>query len=143
MISAMIQSVDLLRNELATFPPQPSRTRAKTFNTWVREIGRLPRVAFFTQSGARRKGNRIASGFTPDPPSQKLLAHWRDANAEIVIAGTQMTGRMSNPVTYGPFVEGDKQARPHQETGWPTIKSAELKYVNRIVELFAQAILNK
>ncbi len=47
-----------IQRRLAPYPPQPSRTRAKIFNTYVRGIGRFPRAAFTERPGGGFKINR-------------------------------------------------------------------------------------
>jgi len=100
---------------LAPYPPQPPRDRAKTFNTYVRGIGRYPRSAF---SGAKIKTKGVAVKRT----SQRLSTKFR---TKVTIAGENVLGELRNEADYSGWVLGSKdssqdphQVEWHKQTGW-------------------------
>src|SRR5690242_1580432 len=72
---ATVEALKVMQQEASKFPPQPSRTRSKHFNTWVREVGQLPRSAF----GISRKTGKTTirrTGKALYRVSEKMLAQW-------------------------------------------------------------------
>lgn len=132
--------LDRLRSALMRFPPQPDRMRSGHLNTWVREVGRLPVSAFLkqrrTQQGtftiARRRIQRNAGDVLQ--PSEKLLAEWKQAEPQVTVSADRVQGIMTNPVSYGPYVEGTEQTEFHAETGWPTIQQVQDQYRASILD---------
>ncbi len=140
--AAMTESLILLRNEASRFPPQPSRTRSRTFNTWVREVGRLPRSAFGISSKTGKVTIRNRRGGVLFP-SEKLLAKWKEAQPQISASGTTVTGKISNAVSYAPYVQGDQQASFHAQTGWRTTQDILKANEAKITAIFEKALTGK
>jgi hypothetical protein len=132
-VAPMRDAIDIIRNEESRFPPQPSRTRAKTFNTWVREVGRLPLSAFIQQSGERRK--RIKTNVVL-VPSEKMLAQWKAMPMTIALTGAGLLGTGTNAASYSGFVQGDAQPDFHKQTGWLTTSQAFEKHAAKIIKRF-------
>jgi hypothetical protein len=100
-------------------PPQPSRTRAKSFNTWVRRQGHYPK-SYFTAAGG---GFKIKNLSTAQRGKLKLTSEDLEENAwgsEVTPTGGGVEISVWNGATYSPYVIGDKQAGFHHETGWKT-----------------------
>lgn len=142
LVEAMKDALTVVKQEASRFPPQPSRTRSKHFNTWVREVGQLPRSAFGISSKTgkltiRRRGVGVLRA------SEKLLAHWKEAQPQVTVTPTSIEGRVTNPVSYGPFVQGEQQASFHAQTGWLTTQAILSKQQARIVAVFEKALQRK
>jgi hypothetical protein len=112
---AMGLSLTAVEEILAPYPPQPPRDRAKTFNTYVRGIGRYPRSAF---AGAKIK----TKGAKVRRISERLNTKFR---TEVRIDGANVLGELRNEASYSGWVLGSKdssndphQVRPHEQTGW-------------------------
>ena len=135
---AMRESLKVVQQEAAKFPPQPSRTRSRHFNTWVREVGQLPRSAFgFTKAGKatiRRSGRAVLR------KSEKMLQQWKTAQPQIRIGAGYIIGRVVNRASYAVFVQGDKQVKWHKQTGWKTVEQIGMSQRGRIVRVFEAAI---
>lgn len=152
---AMRESLKVLQQEASRFPPQPSRTRAKTFNTWVREVGRLPMSAFFGAGGAARK--RIVTGKITGSETIKLrqgasmtrsirsgvleasdmlLKRWKSAAPQIRIGANYIIGRISNDAKYAQFVQGERQPEFHAQTGWKKTSEIQRMHAKRIAAIF-------
>ena len=56
---AMEGCLALLAEEMQKIPPQPDRNRAKSFNGWVRGVGRFPKRFFVPLEGG---GYRVKRG---------------------------------------------------------------------------------
>lgn len=139
----MREALKVLQQEASRWPPQPPRTRAKTFNTWYRERGRLPMSAFF-QSRRVYGGRLYRKHFVTKvilKRSEMLLKKWKDARAEITHGGGYIVGRIRNAASYGQFVQGDRQARFHAATPWLTIEQIYRKHAARIQRIFEDAIV--
>lgn len=136
---AMADALTILQQEASRFPPQPSRTRAKTFNTWVREVGRLPRSAFGISRTTgkptiRRGGRRVLVA------SEKMLKKWKEAPISVQRTAAGYVGRIVNKASYGQFVQGEKQAKFHARTPWLTTKQIQDKHARRVVAVFEGAV---
>ena len=128
-----------MKQEASRFPPQPSRTRAKTFNTWVREVGALPRAAFGIskktgKTTIRRAGRAVLR------PSEKMLKKWKEADPQITISRNSISGRLTNAASYGAFVQGQEQVRWHKQTGWKTTREIQDANIHRIVTIFERTL---
>lgn len=127
---ALYKNALVAQRSLATYPPQPSRTRAQTFNTYVRGVGSFPKSAFNTATGKTRPGARKGRYGAVRYTSQRLgtqwyVAHGIDRNEASVVIG--------NRATYAPFVQARDgvggNAKLHQQlyhraTGWLTLEDA-------------------
>lgn len=122
---AIGQSLLAIQGEIARVPPQPSRTRAKTFNTWVREIGRLPKASFEQVDGEwqRKRKGAYSSKKWLSLKSQMMAKKWR---TQVTQNPSDVTGELRNDARYSGFVVGTKNQGkdPHQvpfhaQTGWP------------------------
>ncbi len=143
LTSAMSDGLNMVREELATFPPQPDRMRSGHLNTWLREVGRMPAAMFVTQASGLRAHPRRAVGMSPNPPSERLLAHWEEANPTFSGGGSEFIGRIVNPVSYAAYVEGDQQVQFHAQTGWRKASQVLQELAPRILERIAEAITQR
>jgi hypothetical protein len=131
------QGLQSLEGVLKPYPPQPPRDRAKTFNTYVRGIGRFPKSAFV---GAQRKGR---GAYKPGPrggqvrrTSEQLGKRWQ---SRVYPQAVGITAMLSNPVSYAQYVQGEKQPYYHLQTGWKTVWAARLEKMGEIVQRFRDA----
>lgn len=115
---AMDKSLKAVRRIVSHYPAQPSRTRAKTFNTYMRGIGRFPRGAFV--GGKRRKRGAYDYGKVYET-SEQLGKRWKTKTQS---SGATVEGTISNAVSYADFVQGEQQVDFHAETGWVTLDDA-------------------
>jgi hypothetical protein len=134
----MKQSLILIRNTAQKAPPQPSRRRSKHFNTWVREVGQLPRSAFGVSSGGKVKINR--GGRSVLRKSEMLLKNWKNAQPQVRVGGGYIAGRLVNRVSYASFVQGTKQVKFHAATGWKTATQMQEGHEVQITKLFRDAV---
>lgn len=121
-VRAIGLSLAEIQRRLAPYPPQPSRTRAKTFNTYVRGIGRFPRSAFTERPGGGFKISRRKARGRIRYTSQQMN---RRFEIEVKAVGQGVEGELRDNATYSGWVLGttDQSADPHQvlyhaETGW-------------------------
>lgn len=133
-VGAMTQSLFDMKSALEPYPPQPARDRAKTFNTYVRGIGRLPKSAFVTKSGATRK--KIATKGAART-SQRLGSRW---SHRVDISDNTVTGTIENTATYAVFAQGKYQPGYHAETGWVTDEEAYRQQEAQIMRNFNEAL---
>lgn len=131
---AMTQSLLDMESVLKPYPPQPARDRAKTFNTYVRGIGRLPKSAFVTKSGATRK-KVVTKGAIRT--SQRLGTRW---SHRVDISDNTVTGTIENTATYAVFVQGRYQPAYHHETGWVTGEEAYEQQEAQIMRNFNETL---
>lgn len=137
--AAVKESLKVLQQEASRIPPQPSRTRSKHFNTWVREVGALPRAAF----GVSRKTGKVTirrGGRAVLRVSEKLLQQWKTAVPQITYSAGQITGRIVNAASYGKWVQGEQQTRFHAVTGWKTTEQIEASQEARIRVIFERTV---
>lgn len=118
--NAMEESLLYLEGIVTEYPPQPSRTRAKTFNTYVRGHGRYPRSAFtsagmLSKRAAKRPGPR---GGQIKYISERLGTKWTH---QVTRTEDAIEGVIGNTTSYAPYVEGEQQTDYHAETGWPRL----------------------
>lgn len=141
-VQAMRDALDIVRNEEMSFPPQPDRQRAKTFNTWVREVGRLPLSAFLktvrTRQGTYRAQRKRISTKTILKSSEKMLQKWKQAPVVIATTSNGLLGTMTNTASYSGHVQGKPDDVPdfHKETGWLGTKEAADKHREKITQRF-------
>jgi hypothetical protein len=141
LLTPMLASLKILRQEASRFPPQPSRTRSRHFNTWVREVGQYSMGAFFTgRTGRRRKRPNTSGGYLIRA-SEKMLQQWREAAPLVVASETMVTGEIGNAASYAPWVQGDEtQLYYHTWTGWKTLEQIQNEQNERITRQFQDAI---
>jgi hypothetical protein len=128
----VFDSLDLIQSIIEVYPPQPSRTRAKSFNTYVRGTGSYPKSAFVSadEPGGYSVKGKIAlqkAGkvrFT----SQNLKG---DFEKNVTVRGSDVIGSLANTATYSGWVIGSRNSAetPHQvswhmQTGWVSKESA-------------------
>jgi len=101
---------------ISPYPPQPPRDRAKTFNTYVRGVGRYPKSAFTGGKVKLKKGAKVKR------TSQRLNTKFR---TEVNVQNDEVLGELRNEASYSGWVLGseDKTKDPHQmeyhaQTGW-------------------------
>lgn len=141
---AMTEALTVVKQEASRFPPQPSRTRAPSgsFNTWVREVGQLPRSAF----GVSRKTGKVTirrSGKRIYRVSEKLIQKWKTATPQIRIGAGYIVGRVTNAASYGKWVQGEQQSKWHKATGWKTTSQIAQSQAGRIMAIFAAMLKKK
>jgi hypothetical protein len=126
---AMEQSVLLLLGNVQEYPPQPSRFRAKSFNTYVRGRGRVP-IAMLKPDAKSRGGKG-------DMSSQQLGKKWV---SEVKSQADAVLGIIGNSATYADYVQGKGQVSWHKETGWTTIRESFEREEKAIDRLFEEAL---
>lgn len=111
-----------IQRRIAPYPPQPSRTRSRHFNTYVRGIGRFPRAAFTEQSGGGFKISRRKARGGIRYTSQQMN---RRFEIEVKAVDQAVEGELRNNASYSGYVLGtkDQNVDPHQviyhaATGW-------------------------
>lgn len=137
MQQTMRQANVLMLGTLKPYPPQPPRDRAKTFNTYVRSIGRFPLSSF---TGGQRKGKGAYKagprGGTVHRTSERLGSRW---STKVTRAGGGWLGITQNSASYAEYVQGQKQPYYHLQTGWVTTFAAKVKNLSRITQMFRDA----
>ncbi len=118
---------------LKPYPPQPARDRARTFNTYVRGIGHLPRSSFFT-TGKGRQFRRVGP---IRRTSEKLGQQW---TSSVTVSGNTVTGVIENSASYAGVVQGLAQPSFHAETGWVTYEDAFKRAEEQIDRNFEAAL---
>lgn len=146
-VQPMKDALDIVRNEEATFPPQPDRMRSGHLNTWVREVGRLPVSAFIRTSRAKlapgttattreqRKRIKRSPGDILEP-SEQMLRQWKGMPVLIAMQGDTLIGMGGNRASYSGYVQGPQQAAFHKTTGWLTTTEAYEKHKEKIIARF-------
>lgn len=125
-------SIAVIYDTVAPYPPQPSRTRAKTFNTYVRGWGQMNRASF--DEGGSYIGPTVGPrGGAPVFGSEDLGLRWGMETRKTPIG---YLGVLGNPVTYASLVQGEKQTSYHKETGWITILDAAKASAKKIQMIF-------
>ena len=137
---AMREALTVVAQEASRNPPQPSRTRSKHFNTWIRERGQYTIATFRTVRGDLRKRPNLRAGRLIRP-SEMLLKKWKTAVPDIVMTANGITGKIVNKASYGEFVQGEKQAKFHAVTGWKTTSQILESKKQRIFNVFRAALL--
>lgn len=136
---AMRESLKVVQQDASRFPPQPSRTRSKHFNTWVRERGQLPRSAFGISAKTGKTTIRHA-GRAVYRVSEKLIQKWKTAQPQIRVGVGYIVGRITNAASYGVWVQGEKQTKWHKSTGWKTVNQILASKEQRILAVFRAAV---
>ena len=141
-VNAMREALDIVRGEEMSFPPQSDRQRSNHFNTWMREVGRLPLSAFLktvrTRQGTYQSQRKRISTKTILKPSEKMLQKWKQAPVVVALNGDYLVGVMANTASYSGYVQGEKQPDFHKETGWLTTKEAADKHREKIAQRFVR-----
>jgi hypothetical protein len=126
-------SLDLIRGVVRPYPPQPSRTRAKTFNTWERGAGHYPKSAFVGEQ-LSPKAKRIAKKQGKARLISEILG--KKWTQEIEFTDEAVEGVIGNTASYADYVQGPKrgeepegyerhpQAEFHAVTGWVSLYGA-------------------
>lgn len=83
-------------------------------------------------------GHAIA-GYVLDPSSEQLGKNW---TTQTYSQGLEVVGELSNPTSYGPYVQGFEQASFHDERGWTDLQDAMIKVEPQIVPLVDAALNN-
>lgn len=126
---AIALSLSAIEERISPYPPQPSRTRAKTFNTYVRGQGHYPKSAFVADSGEPGgfRTKRIPKG------KIRMTSQQMDKSFKQTVAMTKtgIDGELRNDASYSGYVLGEKNqnADPHQvvyhtQTGWVSTDDA-------------------
>lgn len=111
-------SLKLIEDEVKDYPPEPSRTRAKTFNTYERGFGHYPKSAFVggvPNAKAKRAARKAGKA---RQTSERLGTKW---TSEVEITNEAVVGVMGNTASYADEVQGERQPAFHALTGWITI----------------------
>ena len=125
---AVALSLEAIQEAIEVVPPQPDRERSKTFNTWVREVGQLPRSAFVSSGG---KGKIKTKNVKILRASERMPFRF---TMKVQASGNQILGTLTNEASYSGWVLGPEEAGqdPHQvawhaETGWVSTDQAILQ----------------
>jgi hypothetical protein len=123
---AMGDCLVLIEAYMTKIPPQPDRQRAKTFNGWIREIGRFPKSDFIPEPGGTFRVKRKRKG--PTKKSERSAKAWR---MELQQNESKVDAELRNEASYSGWLFATKNAAvtPHQVpwhtlTGWPNIDDA-------------------
>jgi hypothetical protein len=124
---AVAVCLETIKEIWQVYPPQPARDRAKSFNTYVRGVGRYPRSSFVQNA-------KFAGGYKlrrTKPGRISMTSERMDTrfNMQVHPGEIEVTGRLSNDASYAPYVIGPKDGDPHQApfhtvTGWITSTDA-------------------
>lgn len=125
-------SLQALESVMSVYPAQPARDRAKTFNTYVRGIGRFPKSSFRKDKKAgwvRKKSNAYKPG--PRGGTVKRTSERMDIKFRITVRRLEeggVEGELRNDASYSgwPLGPKDPEQNPHQvvfhaATGWVSI----------------------
>jgi hypothetical protein len=152
---AVAVGLTAIRSQMAPYPPQPDRDRAKPpggpspYNTYVRGIGQFPRSSFAQVDGKWERKKKGAykpgpKGGTVRRTSQEMNKKWR---MQVRREGNTVVGELENQASYSGQVMGHKPGadnsdgidyqRPyHAETGWTNVDDA----INAARPAFDQAV---
>lgn len=130
---AITASLELIKGVVKPYPPQPSRTRSKRFNTYVRGAGHYPRSAF-VEGQLDPKAKKIAhKEGAVRLVSERLGTKWTQA---IDFSDEAVEGVIGNSASYADHVQGPKKGQEpegyqgetqtdfHAETGWVSLYGA-------------------
>jgi hypothetical protein len=125
---ALLLALEITKEIIQVYAPQPSRTRAKTFNTYVRGLGNFPKSAFVADNDApggfrTKKVPRASIRMT----SQQMDKRWQMNVSDE--GGGVITGELINTASYSGYVVGFKvgevrQMDFHAESGWVSASDA-------------------
>ena len=125
--------LEAVKEEIQPTPGQPSRTRAKSFNTYVRDTGNFPRSAFKSSAGtpggykvvgknALKKAGRVR--YTSQHSSKRF-------RMTVTVTEDEVIGNLHNFASYSGYLWGPEdagqtphQADYHQATGWVSTDQA-------------------
>jgi hypothetical protein len=146
---AVLACEEAVQEIIQVYAPQPSRTRAKTFNTYVRGKGRYPRSAF-TAAAGEPGGFKIKSmkRGSIKLTSQKLNTRWKK---EAKVNGSEVVGYLRNTASYSGYVNGWSDADPkqvafHAASGWVSADQALAAAdgeIDRVIDDQVQKFLDK
>ncbi len=111
-------SLELIEGEVKPYPPQPSRTRAKTFNTYVRGRGQYPKSAFGGKTFNPKKARGLVKAGKVRLTSERLGTKW---TSDVEISDEVVVGVIGNTASYADEVQGERQPAFHAATGWITL----------------------
>lgn len=134
---AAAQSLQVVQSLLEPYPAQPPRNRAKTFNTYVRGVGRLPKSSF-TGGGIKTKGAKVRR------VSERMSTRFK---IDVKQQEAGVTGELKNTASYSGWVLGPKdtsetphQAPWHKQTGWANIDDTLNEAMPQIEQFFGNAV---
>lgn len=134
---AMDDSLRFVIAILRPYPPQPSRSRADRFNTYVRGIGHFP-LASFEEGGRKKRGayKEGARGGRVRRTSERMGEKW---TYEVRSTDGGLEGILGNTASYSDVVQGQKRPPFHRRTGWVTWPEALIQAEPQILRRFEQA----
>lgn len=130
---AITASLELIKGVVKPYPPQPSRTRSKTFNTYVRGTGHYPKSAFAEGQLARKGAKTARKEGKVKLVSQRLGTKWTQA---VEFTDEAVEGMIGNTASYADHVQGPRKGQEppgyqgetqtdfHAETGWVSLYGA-------------------
>jgi hypothetical protein len=148
---ALLRCEEAVKEIIQVYPPQPSRTRSGSFNTYVRGVGSYPKSMFVSDAsqpgGYKLKKKKIGKiRYT----SQQLDKRW---SMYVTAKSGKVEGALTNGASYSGYVNGFETGNVHQvgfhkETGWissddaieqamPEIEAISKQAVDDFVKLFA------
>jgi hypothetical protein len=146
---AVLDAEEAVQEVIQVYAPQPSRTRARTFNTYVRGKGRYPK-SFFVPDASQPGGFKVKAARRGQIKltSQQLDKRW---TKEAKLAGGGVEGHLHNSASYSGYVNGWKDNAPkqvsfHAASGWVSADDALAKAgpdVDGIIEAAVQSFLDK
>jgi hypothetical protein len=114
-------TIEAIKEIIQPYAPQPSRTRAKTFNTYVRGRGQYPKSSFMEARGAPggfkvKRTSKAKIRFT----SQQMDKRFR---TEVTARAGGVDADLYNDATYSGYVLGHHDDEPkqmdyHAKSGW-------------------------
>jgi hypothetical protein len=146
---AVLEAEEAVQEVIQVYAPQPSRTRARTFNTYVRGQGNYPR-SFFTADASEPGGFKVkrAKRGQIKLTSQQLDKRW---TKNVKASGGTVEGNLHNSASYSGYVNGwegtdPKQVSFHAASGWVSADAALAKAgpdIDSIVDAAVQSFLDK
>lgn len=153
---AMVESLALLHDAIATYPPsteanQPGRFSLKTQRPmgyyergrgWWYPIMRkdtLPEKLGKTRGAIRATRRTGVAGYklAGGGKSELLGRSW---TTEINETDDAMVGEIGNNASYAGYVQGERQNRIHARRGWPTLSATVDRLSDDITEIFNGAV---
>lgn len=146
---AIVASLELIKGVVKPYPVQPSRTRAKTFNTYARGTGHYPKSTFAEGQLNRKMAKVARKAGAVRMVSERLGTKWTQA---VEFTDEAVEGVIGNSASYADHVQGPKkgqepegytgetQAEFHAETGWVSLYGAVDEVQEQIYATFDDGV---
>ena len=119
-------SLEAVKEAIQPTPAQPSRTRSKHFNTYVRNIGSFPKSAFVPSAGTPGGFKVMGKNKLVKAGKVRMTSQQMDKRFQMSVTtnGSGVEGNLHNYATYSGWVLGPlgggtpHQVEAHSMTGW-------------------------